>query len=106
MDTATIPVKGELSPEYLAIQKNFTNLIYVLDLPTNKRIASRRLIESEVINPPGDIPGKDMVDSVLKHVRFRVVKFYTFLCILQSLRDTGDILKDLQREFFSKEVTI
>ena len=104
MATTIIPDEGQMSPEYVAVKKNFGPLKSVLDLPANRSTAYDKLIESGMINLSDHITGEVMVTSVLKQVAVQVTKFYTFVSILQRLTDTGKVLNDLQQQFCSKEV--
>lgn len=104
--STTVPVKDINSPEYLAIQSKYGDLIDVLDDPVNKKHASKKLFEAKMITEmsPENTSGESMVRSVLQGVRGNAMKFYKFLAVLQTLRNHKDIVEHIHKQFLCKGI--
>lgn len=102
MDNKVVSVKGKLSPEYKTILKNLHDLGKVLDLPVNKTDASTKLKEYGLISPSGNIPGNEMIESVLSNVEFNAMDFYKFLAVLQTLSRTEKIFVKVHQELYGR----
>lgn len=97
----TVPAKDINSPEFLAIQQCYTDLIRVLDLDPGD--AEGKLIQARFFTPPKrNRDGSAMIDSVSSFVKDKAIKFYKFLGVLHKLRDTQDVLVELHQTFYRK----
>ena len=104
--STTVPVKDVNSPEYLAIQSKYSDLIAVLDEPVNKKRASEKLFEAKMITEasPDNTSGESMVSSVLQGIRRNAMKFYKFLAVLQTLSNHKDIVEQIHKVFLCKSI--
>lgn len=102
--STTVPVQDINSPEYLAIQSKFGDLIDILDDPANKSRASKKLFEAKMITtmPSENISGESMVGSVLQGIKVNAMKFYKFLAVLQTLSTPKDTLERIHEAFLCK----
>ena len=104
--STTVPVKGVNSPEYLAIQSKYSDLIAVLDEPVNKKCASKKLFEANMITEasPDNTSGESMVSSVLQGIYSKAMNFYKFLAVLQTLSNHKDIVERIHEVFLCKSI--
>ena len=102
--STTVPVKGENSPEYLAIQSHCSDLIAVFDDPVNKSHASTKLFQAKMMTTMSsdDTSGKSMVSSVLQGISGDAMKFYKVLAVLQDLNNHKEILEHIHEAFLCK----
>ena len=104
--STTVPVKDINSPEYLAIQSVYGDLIIVLDDSVNKKRATKKLFEAKMITEmsPDNTSGESMVSSVLQGIRGNAMKFYKFLAVLQTLSNNRDIVEHIHKAFLCKSI--
>ena len=104
--STTVPVKGENSPEYMAIRSKCSDLIAVLDDPVNKSRAAKKLFEANMITTmlSENTSGESMVSSVLQGIKVNAMKFYEFLAVLQALSNHKDILERIHKAFLRKSI--
>ena len=103
MSTTMIPVDGEKSPEYKALQSVYGRLTAFFRLDVTR--AAGRLYESRLIpNPPrGSEDPSTLVTSIVDHVEHKGINFYKFLGVLNTFgSDADDELKAIHKKFVGK----
>ena len=84
MATTKIPVGGNKSPEYRALQSVYERLTTLINLDPDR--AAVRLFESRFLpDPPkGNEESSTLVTSIMKHVEHEAMMFYNFLAVLNT----------------------
>lgn len=102
--STTVPVKGENSPEYLAVQSNCSDIIKLFNDPVNKSCASTKLFQAKMMTTMSsdNISGESMVSSVLHGISGDTMKFYQSLAVLQALSNHKDVLEHIHERFLCK----
>ena len=90
MSSTKIPVGGNKSPEYKALQGVYERLTTLFALDPGR--VAMRLFESSLLpNPPrGNEDSFTLVTSIMNHVERNAVVFYKFLGVLNTLGTDAD----------------
>lgn len=98
--TTLVAVSGKKSPEYKAIQKTIGEITRVLRL--DAETASQKLFGADLIPSLEVANAASMLQSVLNHVEFDAMHFYSFLNAVQSLNNSSAVLNNIQNAFVGK----
>ena len=101
MSSSKIPVSGDKSPEYRALQSVYEKLTNLINLDPGR--VAMRLFESRFLPNPPSGNEDALMTPIMKHVEHEAIKFYIFLGVLNTFgTDVNAILTAIHVKFVGK----